>query len=77
MRFLGNHTKCFNSLRNRARKLIFGQNVHSYKATKVTRAIFDILQISIMAAIFRPKTAIFMQKWPPLWKFAKYQKSLL
>ena len=38
------------NLRNRARKLIFGQNVHSYKAKKVTRAIFDILKISIMAA---------------------------
>ena len=58
MRFLGNHTKCINSLRNWARKLIFGQNVHSYKAKKVTRAIFDILKISIMAAIFMSKTAI-------------------
>ena len=58
MRFLGNHTKCINSLRNRVRKLIFGQNEHSYKAKKVTKAIFDILKIFIMAAIFKWRMAI-------------------
>ena len=56
--------------RNCARKLIFGQNVHSYKAKNVTRAIFDILKISIMAAIFMSKMAIFDIKMATIMEIA-------
>ena len=71
MRFLGNHTKCINSLRNQARKLIFGQNVYSDKVEKVTRVIFDILKIFIIAPIFMSKMAIFHLKMAAIMEIFK------
>ena len=71
-----NHYQLY-SLRNRTRKLIFGQNVHSYKAKKVTRAIFDILKISIMAAIFMSKTAILDIKMAAIMEIFKISKIAL
>jgi len=65
------------NLRNRARKLIFGQNVHSYKAKKVTRAISNILKISIMAVIFMSKMAILDIKMAAIMDIFKISKIAL
>ena len=54
MRFVGNHTKCINSL---------------------LRAIFDVLKIFIMAAIFMSKMAIFHLKMAAIMEIFKISKN--
>ena len=57
--------------------MIFAQNVHSYQAKKVTRAIFDILKISIMLAIFMSKMAILDIKMAAIMEIFKISKIAL